>query len=96
MVRFRGGGAMLSLTEFSNENLTGSDRFDSWFEIGPRSLMPVFARADSRSDPRVSLRVLTVGDVQVSRANYAPLQVSRTARLIRQSDPEAYQVNLFL
>jgi AraC-like DNA-binding protein len=87
---------MLSLTEFSNEDLTGSDRFDSWFEIAARSLMPVFAKTDAHSDPRVSLRVLTMEDVQVSRVNYASLQVSRTPRLIRQSDPEAYQVNVFL
>lgn len=86
---------MLSLTEFSNEDLTGCDRFDSWFEIGARSLMPVFARSDSENDFRVSLRVLTMADVQISKVRYGSLCVSRTARLIKRSDPETYQVNLF-
>lgn len=87
---------MLSLTDFTNAGLEDSDRRDSWHEIGPKSLMPVIARSDADSDLNIVLRVLTTGDVQISRACYSSLSVVRTSRLIRQTDPEVYQVNLFL
>lgn len=82
------------VTEFSTESLPPEDRFASWVELGARSLTPMFVRSDAEDDFRASMRLLALGDVQVSVLAFPSLQVHRNAKLIRQSDPEAYQVNV--
>ncbi|SER01925.1 helix-turn-helix domain-containing protein [Actinokineospora terrae] len=84
------------VTEFSTDTVAPGDRFDSWLAFGAHSLTPVFATADDVSSFAASMRVLTLGDVQVSALRFPSLRVRRPTRLIRRSDPEAYQVNMML
>lgn len=84
------------VAELSTESLPTADRFGSWVELGAQSLTPVYVRSDAENDFRASMRVLALGDIQVSVLAYPSIRVHRTAKLIRRSDPEAYQVNLVL
>ncbi|GAA2389116.1 helix-turn-helix domain-containing protein [Dactylosporangium salmoneum] len=84
------------VSEFSTEGLPAGDRFTAWVELGSRSLTPIFVRSDVEDDFPASIRALALGDVQVCLLTYPSLRVHRPPRLIRQSDPEAYQINLLL
>ncbi|MFI6985916.1 helix-turn-helix domain-containing protein [Embleya sp. NPDC050154] len=73
---------------FSTEDLPKEDRWASWYESGTRSHLPTLIRTDHQDDFRGSIRLLDLGSVQVSTLTYSPLQVRRTPKLIRQSDPD--------
>ncbi|PPK67131.1 helix-turn-helix domain-containing protein [Actinokineospora auranticolor] len=83
-------------SEFSTEEFAPEDRFDSWVELGARSLTPTFVRSPEEADFRATMRTLVLDELVVSALTFPSVQVSRPAKLIRRSDPEAYQVNLVL
>ncbi|HEU5155691.1 MAG TPA: AraC family transcriptional regulator [Streptosporangiaceae bacterium] len=84
------------VTEFSTGVVEAPERFALWQEATARSHMPNRLRSDDRDDFHARMRILDFGEVQVSALAYPHLGVARTAKLIRQSDPESYQVNYFL
>ncbi|MEV0123257.1 helix-turn-helix domain-containing protein [Streptomyces sp. NPDC050703] len=84
------------VTEFSTEVVAAPERFDLFTDITDRSHMRNRLRSDDQDDFRARMRVLDLGDVQVSTMSVPHLEITRTAKLIRQSDPEAYQINYFL
>jgi AraC-like DNA-binding protein len=87
---------MMLVSDFSTERLPARERFDAWVDLGARSLTPMLVRSDAEDDFRAAMRVLALGEVQVCVLAYPSVRVHRTAKLIRRSDPEAYQVNLVL
>ncbi|MBW8486814.1 helix-turn-helix domain-containing protein [Actinomadura parmotrematis] len=70
------------------------DRFDWFTEVVSRSLMPSAFSPLGDGGFHAEGASLDLGAVQVSRFVYSPLRSRRTARLIRQGDPEQYQLGL--
>ncbi|MFE3202476.1 AraC family transcriptional regulator [Embleya sp. NPDC059237] len=84
------------VTEFSTGVVEAPERFALWQEVTERSHMRNGLRSDDHDDFRARMRGLDLGEVQVSALAFPHLEVVRTAKLIRQSDPEVYQINCFL
>ncbi|MBW4717512.1 helix-turn-helix domain-containing protein [Saccharothrix obliqua] len=84
------------LTEFTTEDFAPEDRFDSWVQAGARSLTPTWIRSPAEADFHATTRTLALGDVAIAALHYPSVHVRRPAKLIRRSDPEAYQLNLVL
>lgn len=84
------------VTEFSTESVAAPERFDLFVEAADRSRMTSLLRSDDRDDFRARMRVVELGDVQLSTLAFPHLEIVRTAKLVRQSDPEVYLVNYLL
>ncbi|WP_327222754.1 helix-turn-helix domain-containing protein [Streptomyces platensis] len=82
---------------FSTEMVAAQDRFELWEEFAVHSHMRNWIRSDHEDDFRATMRVLDMGDTQISTMTFPSLEVVRTPKLIRQqSDREFYQVNCVL
>ncbi|WP_320784727.1 helix-turn-helix domain-containing protein [Streptomyces sp. CRN 30] len=81
------------MTEFSTTVVEPKERFALWEETTARSHMRNRLRSDDQDDFRAGMRVLDLGEVSVSALAYSHLGLVRTPRLVRQSDPEMYQIN---
>ncbi|MEU3983376.1 helix-turn-helix domain-containing protein [Streptomyces sp. NPDC026672] len=81
-------------TVLDTAHLPPVDRTAAWSEATRQSLLPT--RINFLDPDRVQARIETMalGPVQLSLMSYTPLSSQRTARLIRQSDPEMYQLAL--
>ncbi len=84
------------VTEFSTEGVVASERFDLFVETTDRSHMPNRMRSDDQDDFRARIQSLDLGELQVSTMSFSHLEITRTAKLIRQFDPEAYLFNYWL
>ncbi len=84
------------VTEFSTEVVAAPERFELFAETTGRSHMRSRLRSDDQDDFRAKMRVLDLGELQISAMSFSHLEIARTARLIRQSDPEVYLINYFL
>ncbi|MEV5887003.1 helix-turn-helix domain-containing protein [Streptomyces sp. NPDC052020] len=84
------------MTEFSTEVVSAPERFALWEEATEQSHMRNRLYSNDRDNFRARMRGLDLGAVQVSALAYPHLEVVRTAKLVRQSDPEAYQINYLL
>ncbi|MER6162052.1 helix-turn-helix domain-containing protein [Streptomyces sp. NPDC001868] len=82
------------VTEISTSRLPAAERFDYWRAMTADTLTPDAQSSDHTSDFRAELRLLLLGAVRVGALTYPSLQTRRTNRLIRQSDPENYQLTL--
>ncbi|MFS8198133.1 helix-turn-helix domain-containing protein [Streptomyces sp. CWNU-52B] len=81
------------VTEFSTGVVEAPERFGLWEEATAQSHMRNRLRSDEQDDFRAGMRLLDLGDLQVSALAYPHLGMARTEKLIRQSDPEVYQIN---
>jgi AraC-like DNA-binding protein len=86
----------LILREFRTEDLPVAERFGFWHDMTADALIPTIFSSDHADDFRATLRALDLGAVQVSAMTYPSLECRRTAKLVRRSDPELYQVALTL
>ncbi|MFJ6378720.1 helix-turn-helix domain-containing protein [Kitasatospora sp. NPDC092039] len=84
------------LTEFSTEVVAAPDRFALWEATTARSHMSNRLRSDHQEDFRARMRAVDLGELQVSALVFPHLEIARTPKLIRQSDPEVYLLNYFL
>ncbi|MGR3932408.1 AraC-like ligand-binding domain-containing protein [Streptomyces sp. BRA346] len=73
-----------------------AERFALWEETTTQSHMRNRLHSDDREDFRARMRVVDFGEMQVSALAYSHLGIARTAKLIRQSDPEVYLINFYL
>ncbi|MET8144409.1 hypothetical protein ABZU32_29225 [Sphaerisporangium sp. NPDC005288] len=80
----------MAIKEFRTEDLAPEDRFPSWFEMASSTHVPSWIRSDSEADFEASVRVLDCAGVQISALTHPTVRAERTARLIRQCDPEVY------
>ncbi|MGW2222951.1 AraC-like ligand-binding domain-containing protein [Nonomuraea sp. NPDC001684] len=67
-----------------------------WQQQGVLDLAPSLIHSDEPGEPVLPGRVLELQGVQMAMLNHGPIQVRRPTSLIRQFDPEAYNINLFL
>lgn len=81
-------------TVLRTEDLPMADRFEAWRDYLLNTHVPVEVSSEHASDFRVTDRVLSLGSVAVRSMHAPSVTVRRTPKLIRQSDPEAYQVSL--
>ncbi|MFI9628893.1 helix-turn-helix domain-containing protein [Streptomyces sp. NPDC052042] len=81
------------VTEFTTEVVAAPERFALWEDIAERSHLRNVLRSEEKDDFRARMRLLTLGEAtQISALALPHLNVLRTPRLIRQYDPEVYQV----
>ncbi|MFE6774932.1 helix-turn-helix domain-containing protein [Streptomyces sp. NPDC057702] len=83
------------VTEFRTDVVHARERFALWAEFTAQSHMPNRLRSDEQDDFRAAVCGLDLGEVRVSALAHPPLEIVRTAKLVRQADPEAYQLNYF-
>ncbi|MFE9610124.1 helix-turn-helix domain-containing protein [Streptomyces sp. NPDC006012] len=83
-------------TVLDTARLRPGERTAAWAEVTGLALVNTLIRFLVQEPDQVSARIrtLALGPVQLSVMSYTPLSSRRTARLIRQSDPEQYQLGL--
>ncbi|MEE4596067.1 helix-turn-helix domain-containing protein [Streptomyces sp. DSM 41524] len=84
------------VTEFSTEVVAAAERFALFGEITAGSHIRTRLRSNDREDFRAKVHVLDLGELQVSALSFPHLEITRTAKVIRQSDPEVYMINYHL
>lgn len=89
-------GWNMLVTEFSTEVVAAPERFELFSEVTAQSHVPNRLRSNDRDDFRANMRVLHLGELEVSTLSFSHLEIVRTAKLIRQYDPDAYQINYVL
>jgi AraC-like DNA-binding protein len=75
-------------------DLPASERFGYWREMMFQMVAPVEVSSDQVPDFPAEMLLRHFGGVQVARVRCASFEISRSPRLIRQSDPEMYQVSI--
>ncbi|MFE4453041.1 AraC family transcriptional regulator [Streptomyces sp. NPDC056796] len=85
------GGEVIE-TVFRSKDVPPEDRFDRWRELMRQCTAPLELDSDYRDDFRASQRLLDLDGISVWPTKFQPVRFRRTAKLIRQSDPE--QVNI--
>ncbi|MEU8378577.1 helix-turn-helix domain-containing protein [Streptosporangium sp. NPDC048865] len=78
----------------SLSHLPARERFAFWRETVASTVVPLDVGSDHADEFQATMQVLNLGAVQISAHTHSPIHVHRTARLIRRSDPEHYQVTL--
>lgn len=78
------------------DHLPPGDRFEFWWEAVAKSTVPVHASSDQAANFSAEMRSLDLGPVRLSRVRCGPFEARRTERLIRESDPDLYQMSLIL
>ncbi|MFE5872539.1 helix-turn-helix domain-containing protein [Streptomyces roseifaciens] len=81
------------VTEFSTEAVAAPERFALFEEVSAGSHLRNRLRSNDRKDFRARIRLLDLGELQVSALSFPHLEIARTAKTIRQSDPEVYMIN---
>ncbi|MFI7578666.1 helix-turn-helix domain-containing protein [Micromonospora sp. NPDC049497] len=71
-----------------------ADRWPFFLDMSFRASAPMAMSSDHVSDFRATSRLVDLGGLQLVRFRYQSLTGQRTPRLIRQADPELYQVAL--
>ncbi|GAA1229594.1 helix-turn-helix domain-containing protein [Kitasatospora nipponensis] len=80
---------------FRSEDLPGRERFESWRELVGQSRASEVTSAHA-DDFKADMRRLELGPVTLLRTSFSPARFQRTARMVRQSDPEVYNLTLLL
>ncbi|MEV7421582.1 AraC family transcriptional regulator [Streptomyces sp. NPDC091212] len=83
-------------TVFRSEDVPVEDRFDYWRELINRTTAPSDLNSDHAADFWAEQRLMELGPVKVWPTSFLPARFLRSARLVRQSDPEEYHISLVL
>ncbi|THC43156.1 helix-turn-helix domain-containing protein [Streptomyces sp. A1499] len=84
------------VTEFTTDVVEAPERFALWEEATSQSHMRNRLYSENHEDFLAKMRVLELGQVTASVLAYSHLEIARTAKQIRQADPDVYLVNYFL
>ncbi|MFC4534020.1 helix-turn-helix domain-containing protein [Sphaerisporangium dianthi] len=90
------GRPQMAIKEFRTEDLAPEDRFPSWFEMASQTHVSSWIRSDSEADFQASVRVLDCAGVQISVLTHPMVRAERTAKLVRDCDPEVYLIQLMV
>ncbi|MEH1057755.1 helix-turn-helix domain-containing protein [Micromonospora sp. CPCC 206171] len=74
--------------------LPPAERFDFWQELVARESVPARISSAHAADFIASARVVDLGVVRLGEWRYPSLELDRTRRMIRSTDPELYQLAL--
>ncbi|SBT47311.1 Helix-turn-helix domain-containing protein [Micromonospora narathiwatensis] len=72
--------------EFRTEFLPQTERFAAWQEV-TNGLIPAVTRSEHPDEFQASVRMVALGDVQVTSLAFSPLESYRSPKLIRRHDP---------
>lgn len=89
-----GDGDAVIGTVFSSTDVPVPDRFDYWRELMARTIAPSEVSSDHFADYRAEQRFLELGPLVVWPTVFMPTRFLRSPKLIRQADPEQYQLSL--
>lgn len=81
---------------FRSEELPTEDRFDSWREWNRTTVAPVAVASVHDPDYRARITKLRLGDIAVIHGLFQTGVLRRTPALIRESDPDSYNLTLVL
>ncbi|MFD4701026.1 cupin domain-containing protein [Streptomyces niveus] len=84
------------VTEFVTDVVEAPERFALWEEVTAQSHMRNLMRSNNQNNFRAKMRNLDLGEAQVSSLAFPHLEIVRTAKLVRRSDPEVYLINYIL
>ncbi|KOG88726.1 AraC-like ligand-binding domain-containing protein [Streptomyces varsoviensis] len=83
-------------TVLRTDDLPAAERFPFWLDTIRRTMSPYEIRTDRTDDFQARLRTVQLGPVQAAGLAQQELKASRTAKHIRQSDPEHFQLGVNL
>ncbi|MGI5200702.1 helix-turn-helix domain-containing protein [Spirillospora sp. CA-108201] len=83
-------------TVYRTEDFPPAERFEQWREWMGRTHVPVDLTSEHAAGFRARQRTLLLGAVTVWPSTVQPLLSRRTAKLVRCSDPETYNLTLVL
>ncbi|MFE4802066.1 helix-turn-helix domain-containing protein [Streptomyces sp. NPDC056708] len=83
-------------TVMDTGHLPPADRAAAWVEITSQAMMSTRFSFLGPDQFEARIQAMTLGPAQLSVMSYTPLSSQRTPRLIRQCDPETYQLALTL
>lgn len=86
-------GWEMLVTEFSTGVVGAPERFALFADATSRPHMAYRLRSDDRHDFRATARLLRLGGVDICSHVNPHLELVRTPKLVRQSDPEIYTVH---
>jgi AraC-like DNA-binding protein len=92
----RAGTGVAMDAVFRTAEVPAPERFPIWRDMMSQMLTPVEVRSERSADFHADLSLTDLGAIQVSRVTCASFEVRRGPKLIRQSDPELYQLSLNL
>jgi AraC-like DNA-binding protein len=80
----------------STEGVSTDERFEFWHEVSARTWVPYDLRCEPQSEDRFQARmkIVDLGPVQVALMTSTPYEIHRTAKLIRQTDPELCKLGI--
>ncbi|MEV5743215.1 helix-turn-helix domain-containing protein [Microbispora rosea] len=84
------------MLEWHTRGLAVRDRFPSWRDTMSQALVATWLATQQPASFYASARVFDLGGLQLSAMSHNTLQADRPAKLIRQSDPEVFQLHLVL
>ncbi|GHE92509.1 helix-turn-helix domain-containing protein [Streptomyces fumanus] len=83
-------------TRLHTDDLPRPDRFTWWHDMTVATLLPTVLRTARADDFRATADILDLGAAQITTMSYLPVTSTRTPELIRQRDPEYWQLSLTL
>ncbi|MDW6063061.1 helix-turn-helix domain-containing protein [Streptomyces sp. FXJ1.4098] len=85
-------------TVFRTDAVPVADRFELWREVltKTKAAAPAEVSSDHADDYWAEIRILRLGGAHVWPAGMRPMRMRRTARQIRQCDPEVYHLTYAL
>ncbi|MEU1122521.1 helix-turn-helix domain-containing protein [Streptomyces sp. NPDC005899] len=86
----------MAYTVLHSTSVPPEQRFDWWCELINRDVAPVRIQSRHTSDFLADAGALDLGAVQLTTMSFPPIRSLRTPALIRQSDPEDYELALIL
>lgn len=80
--------------EWDTRNLAVADRFPYWLDLMSQMHVRSWVTTDRPADFHGYARILDLGGLQLSAMRHPTVRASRPAKLIRQGDPEIFQLHL--
>jgi AraC-like DNA-binding protein len=80
----------------STQHLAPPDRFGYWLDVVHSEILELTVSTDHVHDFEARMKVVEFGGLQITHHTYPPLDVRRTDRQIRRSDPECYYLAIAL
>ncbi len=80
----------------TTEDVPPAERFGLWTDMLARAAMPVDVRTEHTASFDAKIVLASLGPIELMNMEHPPLNVRRTPRLIRQSDPDVYHLVLSL
>ncbi|MEV4299588.1 helix-turn-helix domain-containing protein [Microbispora rosea] len=81
---------------FDTEGMAVQDRFPFWYDTLSQSFMPSWVTTDHPASFYGSARMLDLGGLQLLAMSHLTVEAARPGKLIRQADPEIFQLHLVL